>query len=335
MVTKNHNARYFQIINKMSVNEKPLKIACIGEAMIEMIVNPETFTANLDVAGDVLNVSIYLRRNLDAKHTVSFFSTVGTDTMSDHIVERVQSEGISTQNLQRHPHKVPGIYSIQTAVDGERSFCYWRNDSAARTMFSTPQGPDFSSLNGYDVVFFSAITLAILPQPVRDGLFDWISGFRTRGGRIAFDSNFRPSLWENIETTQTEVTRAWSVTDIALPSVDDEMGIFLDIDEEAVLERLRASGVRLGALKRGAKGPLAISFQGMDQIDYPVARHVVDTTAAGDSFDGAFLASYLTHNDHGAAMKAGHECSLKVIGYRGAIIPRIDEVTDPFDGIVR
>ena len=72
----------------MSVNEKPLKIACIGEAMIEMIVNPETFTANLDVAGDVLNVSIYLRRNLDAKHTVSFFSTVGTDTMSDHIVER-------------------------------------------------------------------------------------------------------------------------------------------------------------------------------------------------------------------------------------------------------
>lgn len=123
----------------MSVNEKPLKIACIGEAMIEMIVNPETFTANLDVAGDVLNVSIYLRRNLDAKHTVSFFSTVGTDTMSDHIVERVQSEGISTQNLQRHPHKVPGIYSIQTAADGERSFCYWRNDSAARTMFSTPQ----------------------------------------------------------------------------------------------------------------------------------------------------------------------------------------------------
>ena len=134
---------------------------------------------------------------------------------------------------------------------------------------------------------------------------------------------------------RSEVTRAWSVTDIALPSVDDEMGIFLDIDEEAVLGRLRASGVRLGALKRGAKGPLAISFQGMDQIDYPVARHVVDTTAAGDSFDGAFLASYLTHNDHGAAMKAGHECSLKVIGYRGAIIPRIDEVTDTFDGIVR
>jgi 2-dehydro-3-deoxygluconokinase len=306
----------------MFVNKPALKIACIGEAMIEMIVHQDTFTADLGVAGDVLNACIYLRRNLDARHTVSFFSAIGTDAMSDRIIEQVQSEGISTQNMQRNPNKVPGIYSIQTAEDGERSFCYWRNDSAARTMFSNPNGADFSSLDEFDVVFFSAITLAILPQSIRDALFDWIAGFRARGGRVAFDSNFRPTLWENIETAQAQVTRAWSLTDIALPSVDDEMDLFADTDEAAVLKRLREIGVCCGALKRGEKGPLAISQKPVEHIDYPAAIRVVDTTAAGDSFDGAFLASYLMQQDIGLAMKAGHECSVQVIGYPGAIMPK-------------
>lgn len=300
----------------------PLKIACIGEAMIEMIIDPDTFNATLGVAGDVLNTAIYLRRSLGQENLVAFVSTIGHDKLSDRISDRIKAEDVSTDFLQHHPTKVPGIYSIQTTEDGERSFSYWRDASAARTMFSSPNGPDFSSLASFDVVFFSAITLAILPQTVRDGLFEWIATFRARGGRMAFDSNYRPLLWTSQEVAKAEIERAWSMTDIALPSVDDEMALFGDLDEAALLDRLRGYGVRLGALKRGDKGPLPICDADFAPHIYPAAKHVVDTTAAGDGFDGAFLASYLTHGNLASAMKSGHECAIKVIAHRGAIIPR-------------
>jgi 2-dehydro-3-deoxygluconokinase len=47
---------------------------------------------------------------------------------------------------------------------------------------------------------------------------------------------------------------------------------------------------------------------------------MVDTTASGDSFNGAFLANYLKNYDITKALNAGHNCALAVIAYKGAII---------------
>ena len=51
------------------------------------------------------------------------------------------------------------------------------------------------------------------------------------------------------------------------------------------------------------------------------AALIVDTTAAGDSFNGAFLASYLINGDRAKALTDGHNCALAVIAHKGAIIP--------------
>ena len=52
----------------------------------------------------------------------------------------------------------------------------------------------------------------------------------------------------------------------------------------------------------------------------PRVDTIVDTTAAGDSFNGAFLASYLNKPDFPAAVKAGQQCAAKVISRHGALI---------------
>lgn len=62
----------------------PLKIACIGEAMIELAFDGTSPLVNF--ARDTLNTAIYLRRNLSLTHSVSFLSVVGTDPFSQRML---------------------------------------------------------------------------------------------------------------------------------------------------------------------------------------------------------------------------------------------------------
>jgi 2-dehydro-3-deoxygluconokinase len=52
----------------------------------------------------------------------------------------------------------------------------------------------------------------------------------------------------------------------------------------------------------------------------PVA-HVVDTTAAGDAFNGGYLAARIAGLDIEHAVRAGHRLAGAVVQHRGAIIP--------------
>lgn len=76
-----------------------------------------------------------------------------------------------------------------------------------------------------------------------------------------------------------------------------------------------------GALKRGSLGPLPIGAEpGSDPV-FEKATLIVDTTAAGDSCNGAFLANYLKDYDITKALNAGQNCALAVIVHKGEIIP--------------
>ncbi|MDA4846012.1 sugar kinase [Hoeflea poritis] len=298
------------------------RVACIGEAMVELSMDTAGQTARIGYAGDTLNTAIYMARECPGVHDIAFVSTVGTDRFSGDMLAFIESEGVSTAAVARDDTRLPGLYAISTDANGERSFSYWRENSAARTLFQTAGGRDFSALDGFDVVYLSAITLAILPLSIRSGLLDWISGFRKRGGLFAFDSNFRPRLWDSVEAARQAVSQAWRNCDIGLPSVDDEMALFGDKDASSALARLEAYGIGIGALKRGADGPVPINGEADPALCFDPAQKVVDTTAAGDSFNGAFLAAYLAGNSLGEAMLAGHNRAAKVIGIRGAIVPR-------------
>ena len=298
-----------------------LKIACVGEALIELVATSVPGDATLNVAGDTLNAAIYLRRALPSQHSVHFITGLGTDLMSDQMIAFMRAEGVQTNGIKRFGGFLPGLYSISNDPTGERSFGYWRENSAARQMFQDAGSHDFSALEQFDLIYMSAISLAILPHKVRKSLLDWIAEYREKGGLFAFDSNYRPTLWESKQSAGESVARAWSLCDIALPSLDDEIALFGG-GERDVLERFSSIKNCRGALKRGELGPIPINAKQVDGLEFPPAHFVVDTTAAGDSFSGAFLGSFLEHGSISKAMELGHRYASVVIGHRGAIVPR-------------
>ena len=285
------------------------RIACIGEAMIEMSMDGDQ--AHLAVAGDTLNTAIYLKRSWPDV-AVDYVTCLGQDMLSKRIVEFIAANDLGHVNIRRIAHKSPGLYAINTAPDGERSFTYWRGDSAARQMFSDA---DFRVLEQFDGLYLSGITLAILPRNIRLALLEWLHAAPVQ---VIFDSNYRPHLWEDRATAQEIIAAFWQRADIALPSIDDEMDVF-DQTEAQVAQRFFTQA-KSGALKRGARGPLSLG----EPVDaqYEPVTEVLDTTAAGDSFNGGYLGALLAGKGQAAALQAGHAMAARVVQFRGAIIPK-------------
>ncbi len=304
-----------------------MRVACIGEAMVELSVDfaaPDR--ARVGFAGDVLNTAIYLKRSAPALD-VDFVTRLGRDEFSTRMRDFVAAEGVGTGAVETDAERRPGLYAITTDAAGERSFTYWREMSAARRMFETGKGADLSVLRSYDVIYLSGITLAILPERTRQDLYDFLGVFRRDGGRVAFDSNYRPILWPDADTARGAIGRMWRICDFALPSADDEMALCGDADTAAVMARLRGSGVRDGALKQGAGGPVSLGASVAQ--DYAPAPRVIDTTAAGDSFNGGYLGARLSGADQAAALGEGHALAARVVGVKGAILPRAQKADAP------
>lgn len=300
-----------------------MRILCIGEAMAELRRDESGFVTSF--AGDTFNTAVYCRRLLADEGSVSYLTHVGLDPLSDGFLALAGEERIDTSAIRRDPDRNIGIYTVKTDAGGERSFHYWRSDSAARQLFC--DASDFKALDGYPIVYLSAITIAILKPEAREKLLDRLSALRGDGVRIAFDSNYRPRLWHGADVARDWISRMWRIADIALPSADDERALFGDRDEKAVLARLRDWGCRSGALKCGADGPLPLDERLAGTQQFSPADHVVDTTAAGDSFNGAYLAAVLMGRREAVAMEWGHRTASDVIAQPGAIVARSATLT--------
>jgi 2-dehydro-3-deoxygluconokinase len=302
-------------------------VACIGEGMIELTLpRGKMAMGRIGFAGDSLNTAVYLKRAGGAGVDVAYVTALGNDPLSDRMLEFFASEGLETGLVERREGRVPGLYAINVDAAGERSFTYWRDTSAARTLFIPPAKVMPERLGDFCLIYLSGISLAIMSEGARDALRRFLVHFRANGGLVAFDSNYRPRLWRDRKEAQQEIAAFWAITDIGLPSFDDEQALFGDADAAAVIQRLNGLGVVRGALKRGKAGPLPLAP--LNTLpDFPPAARVVDTTAAGDSFNGAYLAALLRGAPEAERLAAGHAMASEVIAHPGAIIARVPSTT--------
>lgn len=270
----------------------------------------------LGFAGDTFNTAVYLRRL--TRHPTGYVTRVGRDPLSEGFLAFAASEGIDLAGVVRDDRRNLGIYAVQLDPKGERSFFYWRDRSAARLLFQ--DRAELAALEGADVILLSGITLAILSPEARAALIARLAALRAKGVRIAFDSNYRPALWEDAARARDVIGTLWRMADIALPSVDDEMALFGDRDADAVLARLRSWGCREGALKCGAGGPLPLDPAVAVPDGLTPADRVVDTTAAGDGFNAGWLAARLAGRRAEEAMALGHRVARRIVTQPGAIV---------------
>ncbi len=210
---------------------------------------------------------------------------------------------------------------IQTDEFGDRRFFHWRESAAARSLMDLPETGDIlDSLARYDVVYLSAITLSIYDAQGRVKLIDALHRARTRGARVAFDTNFRARGWPDPDVARAVFDEAFAVSDIVLASMEDLLPLYPYESAEQLMARVPCNEVALKLLQPGS----IVRFDGVSRTvrAEPATRPVVDTTAAGDSFAAAYIAARLAGAEPAEAARAGHRLGGVVVGYPGAIIPR-------------
>jgi len=306
-------------MNDGDMPELPQSVASIGECMIELSGSGrDDGTWKLGFAGDTFNTVWALRALIDPSATADYVSAFGDDPFSRDQLAFLAKHDVGTASSPVIPGARPGLYAI-TLTGAERSFTYWRNDAAARKLADDPAALA-KSLEGQSIVYFSGITLAILRPEAREILLAALRVARANGSTIAFDPNYRPRLWPDADTAKAAIAAALTVTDIALPTFPDEQALCGDRDLAATAARLADSGVKEVVVKDGENPCLVVSSDGRTTVPALTVK-AVDTTGAGDSFNGGYLAA----RSHGlppadAAAKA-HKVAAAVVQVRGALAP--------------
>lgn len=289
----------------------------VGECMVEMAPTGEG-TFAMGFAGDTLNTAWYARKCLPADWTVGYCTAVGRDQVSDQMLGFLQQSGIDVGPVRRLDDRTVGLYMIQLK-DGERSFAYWRSQAAARQL-AADAGQLQAAVADAALIYFSGITLAILPERDRDTFFDALRAARVRGAKTAFDPNLRPRLWETEDTMRACVTEAAGLCDFVMPSFEDELAHFGDRAADVSADRYLSAGAGMVVVKNGPEEVICASSESRQAFQPRPVSNIVDTTAAGDSFNAAFLAEYLVSGNIAASVDAGARLAGTVIQHRGALV---------------
>lgn len=294
-----------------------MRFVSVGECMLELTGTGAPNTWKSGFAGDTFNTAWYARRALPADWTVAYHTVVGTDPLSDGMVDFIAGAGIQTATIARHPTRMPGLYMV-SLNNGERSFTYWRENAAARTLADDPVALD-AALDGAGLVYFSGITVAILGDKRRDFLAS-VERARAAGATIAFDPNIRPRLWSSPDDLRLGLTEAGAAADIVLPGYEDEAHWFGDTDPAATARRYLAGGSSEVMVKNGGGDVALGTAEGVETFSLGPLVEPLDTTGAGDSFNGAYLSARLQGDPPRKAALAGDTLARQVIMQRGALI---------------
>ena len=292
--------------------------------MIELngdISSLENNSSNIKInfGGDTYNSAVYFSRLTNDKTNTFYSTALGKDNFSKKMISRFKNENIKCDYIRTDGENPPGLYSIEINEKGERSFSYWRDQSPSKYIFLGSKGKKLiKDINNADVFYYTGISAGILDEKQRKDLIN-IGSTATICG---FDFNYRSQLHYNKKVSQLLFNEINNRVDIHFVSFDDArelfkikkpLEIFEIINEKKNLILIRYKNSIIFKNKQ----------QEIKTVTVPHGE-VVDTTAAGDAFNGSFLA--IMNNNKNVPVEENilisHSVTREVIKHRGAIISK-------------
>ena len=294
------------------------RVICIGECMVEFYEAKDGSWLR-GFAGDTLNVAWVLRAVLPEHIKIIYLTRIGSDQISQDMLGFFQKIGLNTEYIQFDRDRTVGLYTISVDERGERIFSYWRGESAAKR-FASDLSSLYAATKKTDLIYLSGITAAITDLQGRKNILSCLRTAKANGSCIAYDPNYRQKLWCCSDEMREFTTEIIGLADIILPTFADEVDAFGDGSKEDTFRRLSALGCNEVVLKDGIK-PTQVKFsEGQLEIEVSCPKAPIDTTGAGDSFNGAYLAARLNGQNILHSVQKAQTVSANVVMNKGALV---------------
>ena len=311
-------------LGELLIDFTPAGISQQGMRLFEQ--NPGGAPANLLAAAAKLGMK------------TAFIGKVGKDMHGDFLKETLIRAGINTDNLIQDEKYFTTLAFVSLKENGEREFAFARKPGADTNLCMKEIKPEILETTR----IFHVGSLSLTDDPSRTATYEAINIARNSGAVISYDPNYRAALWNDPETAQLRMQSLIPCVDMMKIS-DEETALLTPYqDPEEAIQYLLRQGVRLVAVTLGRDGALIGNENGIVKAE-GFSSHAVDTTGAGDSFWGGFLASYLreeTAPEHltRAQMiqfgRVGNAVASLCVERRGGIsaIPEMEEIEERLRG---
>ncbi len=266
------------------------EILSIGEPMAEFCASD---VGRLDEAerfvrgwgGDTSNFIVAVAR-LGGR--AGYICRLGGDSFGASFLDLWRKEGVDSSRVVVEPGAFTAVYFISLLGGGGHDFTYYRAGAAASRY--SHKDLDHTYIRGAKALHNSGITLAV-SESLREASLLAMREAHKSGTLVSFDINMRPKLWSTT-LARDKCEEAFALSDIVFASIEDMKTLYGIERPEAAAEKLRGLGVGTVVVKHGGAGCLVSS--GGEVFTSPGFRvEVLDTTGAGDAFDGAFVLATL------------------------------------------
>jgi len=272
---------------------KRYDVVALGELLVDFTENGVSPQGNplleANPGGAPCNVLAMLS-NLGKK--TAFIGKVGQDSFGKMLVEAVKESGIEVKNLIMDDKVPTTLAFVHTLPDGDREFSFYRNPGADMMLKKEEVMEEIIR----DGRIFHFGTLSSTHEGVREATRYAIKVAKDNGLLISFDPNLREMLWASLEEARREIAYGLSQCDI-LKISDNELEFMTGTsDYTKGVSILRESyEIPLIFVTLGKNGSRAYYRDMMVEAKPFIQENTIETTGAGDTFEGCALNYVLEH----------------------------------------
>ena len=279
-----------------------IKLLIMGESLVEIMRDqvdiplgiPGIFRGPYPSGAPAICASAAARLGCET----ALISGVGDDDFGKCITDRLKNDGVDISHVLVDPEISTGCTFVTYFSDGSRKFIFHMGNTPA-VKAKAPEIEDFPDLEIMHVMGCSLMAEAGFAQEI----LKTIRKASGAGARISFDPNIRKELLTGYQTGSV-LKEVMNYTSIFLPGKDELMSVTgTSSVEKAVSECFGYPKMEMVLLKNGSAGSTLFLRTG-ERKDFP-AFHIqqIDATGAGDCYDGAFLAGFLSGKPLDQAVK--------------------------------
>lgn len=218
----------------------------------------------------------------------ALLGVTGDDEFGLFLRAGLAREGVDTRYFVQLPGGQTGLAFISIDGAGERSFVFFRRDTAEYRL----------ELKHVEQAFIASAqvlhlgTNSLVLPPAREAALKAVEWARAAGKVVACDPNVRLHVWKNPDELKALLKALVPLCTLFKMSEEETAVVCGETNAEPALEKLAREGVPLAVVTRGPQGAIAL-WQGQTVSVPAPAVEVVDTTGAGDGFMAGLLAGLL------------------------------------------